>query len=313
MSLTDKQQAMVAIGRFLQEKDYQFVTVTPQTHQYYFQRQGGRQASSLRDVFGWCLPFTCEVVGDELWQLMEQAGVLETRGDGWRSNVRWSSLDRFLFAHSAYPTEANDAVFFGPDTYRFIQAVDHHLQNESSDIRRAIDIGCGSGAGAICLAASLPEADVTAVDINPVSLDFTQVNSDLADVRSLSTADSNLLDGVEGDFDFIIANPPYMHDPAARAYRHGGGSLGAGLSLRIVEAALQRLAAGGSLVLYTGVAMVNGEDRFLSALHDLIDDDHYRWHYREVDPDVFGEELLKPDYAEVERIAAVVLTLRRVS
>lgn len=312
MSLTDKQQAMVAIGRYLQDKNYHFVTVTPQTHQYYFQRHGDRQASSLRDVFGWCLPFTVEVVGDELWQLMEQARVLEKRGDSWRSKVRWSSLDSFLFAHSAYPTEANDAVFFGPDTYRFIQAVDHHLQNESSDIRRAIDIGCGSGAGAICLASSLPEADVTGVDINPASLDFTQVNSRLADVSNLSTADSNLLDGVEGDFDLIIANPPYMHDPAARAYRHGGGSLGAGLSLRIVEAALQRLAAGGSLVLYTGVAMVNGEDRFLNALHDLIDDDHYRWHYREVDPDVFGEELLKPDYAEVERIAAVVLTLRRV-
>lgn len=312
MSLTDKQQAMVDIGRYLRDKDYQFVTVTPQTHQYYFQRHGDRQASSLRDIFGWCLPFSNQDVGEELWQLMEQAGILQESGGSWRSTVRWSSLDGFLFVHCAYPTEACDAVFFGPDTYRFIQAVDHHLQNESSDIRRAIDIGCGSGAGAICLASSLPEADVAAVDINPVALDFTQVNSGLAEVKNLFTTESNLLDGVEDDFDLIIANPPYMHDPAARAYRHGGGSLGAGLSLRIVEAALQRLAPGGSLVLYTGVAMVNGEDHFVKALNDLIDDNHYRWHYREVDPDVFGEELLKPDYAEVERIAAVVLTLRRV-
>ena len=32
-------------------------------------------------------------------------------------------------------------------------------------------------------------------------------------------------------------------------------------------------------------------------------------HYEEIDPDVFGEELENPAYAEVERIAAVVLTL----
>ncbi|MGX5913777.1 methyltransferase [Aliidiomarina sp. Khilg15.8] len=312
MSLAHKQQALVELGRYLQDKDYQFVTVTPQTHQYYLQRHRGRQATSLRDVFGWCLPFGDDLLSNELKQLMQRAGVLESDGDGWRSAVRWSSLDRFLFVHTAYPTDKNDAVFFGPDTYRFIQAVEQHLQRETGGIHSAVDIGCGSGAGAVYLASSLPGAEVSGVDINPQCLNFTQANSQLAGVNNLSVCSSDLLDAVEGSFDLIIANPPYMHDPDARAYRHGGGALGAGLSLRIVEAALQRLAAGGSLLLYTGVAIVEGEDRFLSELKKQLQGSKCHWDYREVDPDVFGEELLKPDYAEVERIAAVVLTLRRV-
>lgn len=52
MSLDSKQQAMADIGRYLQRANYHFVTVTPQTHQYYWQRHHSRLATSLRDVFG---------------------------------------------------------------------------------------------------------------------------------------------------------------------------------------------------------------------------------------------------------------------
>ena len=35
------------------------------------------------------------------------------------------------------------------------------------------------------------------------------------------------------------------------------------------------------------------------------------WGYHEIDPDVFGEELLEPGYAQADRIAAVLVTARR--
>ncbi|MGH8462790.1 MAG: SAM-dependent methyltransferase, partial [Pseudomonas sp.] len=35
------------------------------------------------------------------------------------------------------------------------------------------------------------------------------------------------------------------------------------------------------------------------------------WRYRELDPDVFGEQLSEPGYQQVERIAAVTLTVTR--
>ena len=120
-----------------------------------------------------------------------------------------------------------------------------------------------------------------------------------------------MLAGVEGQFDLIVANPPYMKDDRQRAYRHGGGVLGEQLSVRIVSESLGRLALGGSLVLYTGVAMVAGGDPFLEAVKPLLGNDAYGWTYRELDPDVFGEELDKPGYERVERIAVVALCVTR--
>jgi len=124
---------------------------------------------------------------------------------------------------------------------------------------------------------------------------------------------SDLLNDVAGDFDLIVANPPYMADPQCRAYRNGGGQLGLGLTKAIVEAALPRLTAGGTLLLYSGVAMTSAGDPFYPWLQQRINDPQYSWHYQELDPDVFGEELQEPGYEDVERIAAVLLRVTRQS
>jgi hypothetical protein len=65
------------------------------------------------------------------------------------------------------------------------------------------------------------------------------------------------------------------------------------------------------LLLYTGVAMVDGQDPFLEVIQALLADHAVGWTYRELDPDVFGEELLKPGYERVQRIAVVALTVTR--
>ncbi len=54
-------------------------------------------------------------------------------------------LERAAVLHSAFPTNQSDAVFFGPDTYRFA-AVDTYLAGGRT-VRRAVDIGCGAGPG----------------------------------------------------------------------------------------------------------------------------------------------------------------------
>ena len=86
---------------------------------------------------------------------------------------------------------------------------------------------------------------------------------------------------MEGDFDLIVANPPYLVDESKRAYRHGGGPLGAGLSLMIVDAALERLAPDGTLLLYTGAAMVDGSDPFKDAIAEKLNAPKISWTYRE--------------------------------
>jgi methylase of polypeptide subunit release factors len=109
----------------------------------------------------------------------------------------------------------------------------------------------------------------------------------------------------------IVANPPYLNDPLQRAYRHGGGELGSGLSLRIARAARERLSPRGTLLLYTGSPIVGGVDRLLQAVARDFEGCDLSWSYEEIDPDVFGEELETSAYSTVDRIAAVVLTARK--
>lgn len=305
-------ETLIPLGQELQAQDYRFTTVTPATHARINARPENQLAGDLQGVFGWSRLFPDAVVSERMLALLETGGLLQRQDSRWRSAVRWSSLDDQLFAHSAYPTVETDAVFFGPDTYRFAHALHQYFQSGEADpVRRAVDIGCGAGPGAILIAQAYPDAEVTAVDINPRALDFTRANACLAGIDDLQIRQSNLLERIDGQFDLIVANPPYLLDPDERTYRHGGGELGGGLSLRIVETALQRLNVGGSLLLYTGAAVVNGEAPLRRQLDALLIDRPVSWYYQEMDPDVFGEELDSSAYQQAERIAAVTLTVKR--
>ena len=303
---------LLQLGRRLQADGYRFITPTPLTHQRVNQRDEGQVADTLRDVFGWSRPFEPGLLSADEQRQLQEAQVIDVYDGRLKSRVRWSSLDDLLFVHSGFPTDAADSVFFGPDTYRFAQLIHAHLQQSFAPIQRAVDIGCGAGVGAILIARARREAQVLAVDINPAALRLTAINAALAEVANVEVQASDVLQGTDGHFDLIVANPPYMADPAGRAYRNGGGSLGAGLSLRIVEQALNRLAPGGSLLLYTGVAMVDGRDPFFDTVVPRLDSARFAWTYRELDPDVFGEELLNPGYQRVDRIAVVALTVTRI-
>lgn len=307
-------EVLITLGQELQAQDYHFTTVTPATHARVNARPQNQVAEDLHGVFGWSRLFPDTVVSERLLALLETGGLLQRQDSQWRSAVRWSSLDDQLFAHSAYPTVEHDAVFFGPDTYRFARALQQFFQQaDAGTVRRAVDIGCGAGPGAILIAQACPQAEVSAVDINPRALDFTRANAYLAGIDDLQIRQSNLLDGVDGQFDLIVANPPYLLDPDERTYRHGGGDYGGGLSLRIVETALERLTVSGTLLLYTGAAVVNGDAPLRRQVDALLADRPVSWRYEEMDPDVFGEELDSAAYRDAERIAAVTLTVKRLA
>ncbi|WP_122440323.1 methyltransferase [Pseudomonas viridiflava] len=312
MSLTlPDRTALTTLAQKLAAGGYRFITPTPLTHQRVNERPENRTALSLRDVFGWNRIIPESMLPASEAQGLLEAGIVQRSDDGLKSRVRFSSLDDLLLVHSAYPTHDEDSVFFGPDTYRFAQSIKAHLQRTSHSIKRAVDIGCGTGAGGLLIAHARPEAQVHAVDINPRALHFAQVNAAIAGIGNLTCNQSDILTGLTDSFDLIVANPPYMKDTQKRAYRHGGDSLGADLSVRIVHESIDRLAPGGSLLLYTGVAMTGERDPFFEAVKDAIDHAKLTWTYCELDPDVFGEELLEEGYEEAERIAAVELIVTR--
>ena len=310
---------LASVLRHVDDAGYRFTTTTPLTHQRLLDYRGGEPGTTLRDVFGWNLPFLAAAVPPDLLDLMTRAGILVRRGAFLKSALRIASLDDLLFTHSAFPTTDQAAVFFGPDTYRFVRFVQSHLPAVISQANpdvplRLLDIGCGSGAGGITVARALRRAglvvDATLNDINPLALDTSALNAQHAGV-SVNLALGDALDSVAGDFDLIIANPPFLDDAQQRAYRHGGAGLGRALSVRFAADALARLAPGGRLLLYTGVAMLDGTDPFLAELAPLLAASGCDWRYEEIDPDIFGDELSRPIYAHVDRIAAVGLVATR--
>lgn len=304
-------EPLAALLEALDNEGYAFTTVTPATHQRVLKRRGESQAKDLRDIFGWSLLFSRDLLPGELFGLLEEGGAIERKGELYRSLVRVASLSGHLFLHSAFPTEEEDSVFFGPDTYRFARFVEA-ASEEVETPRHLVDLGAGAGPGGISAAGLLEPERVSLVDINPRALSLACANA-LAAGLEVQTIEGSLAD-VDGDIDLVIANPPFIADEKGRDYRDGGDMLGAGASLEWAKQALERLAEGGTMLLYTGSPIIAGEDALLSALAELADAQGATLRYEELDPDIFGEELDRPAYAnaEAERIAAVGAVLRKV-
>lgn len=327
-----RHQALVNLLKAVKNTDYAFTTITPASHAIVNSRRENSWAKNaesatvfkysqhriLREIFGWNRPFYQVDIEPDIFDLMREAHVLRPYADGWKSTVRISTVQHNnfgtqFFLHSAFPTTDIDSVFFGPDTYRYLREIQTQLAG-ATDLKRIVDIGAGAGPGAIWLALQYPNAEVYALDINDKALEFTMINAEVAGAGNVRPLNSDLLAAVEGEFDLITANPPYLIDKHQRAYRHGGGDYGAGLSHEIIKKTLPRLSANGLLLLYTGVAIIDGVDVFkehvTEYLQSLPAGQLLDWSYREIDPDIFGEELTNPGYAEAERLAAVVLKVR---
>lgn len=305
-------EPLFRLGLWLQEVGYRFVTVTPSTHARVWARGPDRAADTVEDVFGWSRPFARSLLPESALALLAAAGALEQHAGLMRSKVRYTTLGHTIFVHSAYPTTQPESVFFGPDTYRFAALIQHTLAiKPRAAVRCIVDMGCGSGAGGIVAAHALEAWAPRLIlsDINAAALRCARANAALAQVLRADFRQGDLFGTIEESIDLIVANPPYLLDSDARAYRHGGGALGSGLSLRIVAEGLPHLAAGGMMILYTGAPVIDGSDTFLASVTPVLRHADVEWNYAEIDPDVFGEELDNPVYARVERIAAVALVV----
>jgi release factor glutamine methyltransferase len=133
----------------------------------------------------------------------------------------------------------------------------------AGDRPRLADIGTGSGCIAISLAHDIKGSRVVATDVSAEALDVARMNA-----RRHGVADrvefvlTSFLDGVDGPFDVITANPPYVKDgdkPAlSRDVRHEpevalfGGTDGLRAIQATLTAARDRLAPGGWLVMEFG-------------------------------------------------------------
>ena len=74
---------------------------------------------------------------------------------------------------------------------------------------RVADVGTGSGAIAISIALEMPSAEVFATDISSEALEVAHMNARRLGAE-VKFAQGNLLGPLQGKFDIIVSNPPYI-------------------------------------------------------------------------------------------------------
>ncbi|WP_431783911.1 DUF7059 domain-containing protein [Streptomyces chumphonensis] len=131
-------------------------------------------------------------------------------------------------------------------------------------VRRALDLGTGSGIQA--LHAARHASHVTATDVNPRALRCAALTMALSGERAADFLEGSLYAPVEGTepFDLIVSNPPFVIAPPRRGeerlvYREGGLG-GDDVCRTLVADAAAHLAEGGHCQLLANWQHVRGED-----------------------------------------------------
>jgi release factor glutamine methyltransferase len=150
-----------------------------------------------------------------------------------------------------------------PETELIVEAALERFADRTQPLAVA-DACTGSGCLAVALAAELPHATVVATDISQVALDVARRNSERhrldGRIRFIRT---NVLDGVDGTFDLIVGNPPYVRtvdrpalQPEVRDFEPPvalfGGETGMDLVATLVGQAVGRLRHQGYLMFEFG-------------------------------------------------------------
>ncbi len=124
---------------------------------------------------------------------------------------------------------------------------------EDAEEPHIADVGTGTGAIALSLKQELPDAQITATDSSADALALAAENA-TANNLSVSFVETDLLDGVDGPFELVVSNPPYVLDgeldtldPEVRDWEPRAALLDQGQTKRLIEQA--RRVLDGSLVL----------------------------------------------------------------
>ena len=127
-----------------------------------------------------------------------------------------------------------------------------------------LDLCTGSGCVLLSLIKRNPGITGTGTDISPAALRVAESNAErLGAAEQVTFMEADLFEGIEGRFDLITANPPYVAtgvigtlEPEVRVHEPAlaldGGEDGLHIYRRLIPEAFRHLKAGGSLLLEIG-------------------------------------------------------------
>jgi len=159
-----------------------------------------------------------------------------------------------------------------PETEVVVERCLAHLAGLAAP--RVLDVGVGSGAIALAIADEHEGASIVAVDRSEGALALARENAARTGLEARVTLRrGDLLDGVAGPFDLVVANPPYVPasdyeslQPEIRLFEPREAVVGDGVWEPIAARARGVLASGGALVLECGDGQADGVAAGLRAL-----------------------------------------------
>lgn len=164
------------------------------------------------------------------------------------------------FCGREFKTDAR-ALIPRPETEELAWELLGRLDEAEVESPRILDVGCGSGVLGISLSLEIEGADVTLSDVCSQALSLAQENATALEA-DVTFVEGDLFAAVEGAFDLIVANLPYIsavdmgtlsrevqHDPNLALH---GGEIGTEIMVRLLNESPNYLKSGGIIALEHG-------------------------------------------------------------
>ncbi len=144
---------------------------------------------------------------------------------------------------------------------------------DGKEPNRILDLCCGSGCIGIASLKAFPGAQLDLADLSMDALDVADINiQNYALYEQVAAIHSDLFENLQGPYDLILSNPPYVdledlsdmpdeyhHEPAMGL---GSGNDGLDITRKILANALDYLAPEGVLVVEVGNSWIHLEAAF---------------------------------------------------
>jgi release factor glutamine methyltransferase len=222
------------------------------------------------------------------------AGGIGPRLDGWLARrIAGEPVQYILGAWDFYGREfllTRDTLIPRPETEGLVERVIARWKSAGRRSGRILDVGTGSGAIAVTLAAELPGASVVATDISTGALKAARENArrlGVADRVSFAASDGYCALKRAGAFVLVVSNPPYVAESERESLPRSvvcfeperalfSGADGLDVLRRLVGEGDRHLLPGGELWCEIGERqgeavsrLPSGDLRFIAVLKDL--------------------------------------------